>query len=168
MVTIGVVLLLVAGVLTADLVLENSGRTEVMIMGQSLSFDIWGLFVLGIATGVLLVAGVQLSLQGLARDRHRRKVERHRARELGAAPPAVQKPAVPEPPVAPAAETPGRSAPAAGSGVAPGEPPGKTARKPTAGGSSGHPGDRVVARVADLHRKRTAGSETGSAPTAGG
>ncbi|WP_251747625.1 hypothetical protein, partial [Frankia sp. AiPs1] len=84
MVTVGVVLLLVAGVFTADLVLENSSHTDVMIMGQSLSLDIWGLFVLGLAAGVLVVAGVQLTLQGLARDRHRRRVERERARELAA------------------------------------------------------------------------------------
>ena len=59
MVTLGVVLLIAAALLGVDLVLENSGTTDVMIMGQLLSFDVWGLFVVGVATGVLMVAGVQ-------------------------------------------------------------------------------------------------------------
>jgi hypothetical protein len=85
-VTLGVVLLIAAALLGVDLVLENSGMTDVMIMGQLLSFDVWGLFVLGVATGVLMVAGVQLLATGLARDRQKAKARRQAAREAAAAP----------------------------------------------------------------------------------
>ncbi|MCM3882452.1 hypothetical protein [Frankia sp. R82] len=105
MVTIGVVVLLVAGVFTADLVLENSGHTDVMIMGQTLSFDIWGLFVLGLATGMLMIAGVQLLLHGVARDRNRRRIQRQRERDLAALTRAVP------PPVATAPSRPATTAP---------------------------------------------------------
>ncbi|MCL9761875.1 hypothetical protein [Frankia sp. AiPa1] len=100
MVTIGVVVLLVAGVFTADLVLENSGHTDVVVMGQTLSFDIWGLFVLGLAAGVLVVAGVQLLLHGLTRDRARQRVQRQRERDLAAMTRAVP-PSAPRGPAAP-------------------------------------------------------------------
>jgi hypothetical protein len=83
-VTVGVVLLLMAGVLTVDILLENSGRTDTMIMGQALSFDVWGLYVLGLATGVLVVAGIQITVHGLARERRRRIAERRQERELAA------------------------------------------------------------------------------------
>ncbi|WP_248811309.1 hypothetical protein [Frankia sp. AgPm24] len=107
--------LLVAGVFTADLVLENSGHTEVMIMGQALSFDIWGLFVLGLCAGVLVIAGVQLLLHGMARDRDRRRVQRQRERDLAALTRAVPPPATtPSPaPTTPRSTTPAEPRPAA-------------------------------------------------------
>ncbi|OHV49615.1 hypothetical protein CcI156_01735 [Frankia sp. CcI156] len=175
-VTVGVVLLLVAGVLTADLVLENSGHTEVLIMGQILSFDTWGLFVLGLATGVLVAAGVQLFLQGLARDRRRHRMERQRAREMEAL--VRSAPAAPAAPAAPPAPATGgpRSVEAATGGArtrtAPPEARPAAAPMPAAvptAASSGqiithpHRGDRIVARVADLRRRDSGGDAASGA-----
>ncbi len=141
MVTVGVVVLLVVGVLGADLVLENSGHTDVMIMGQSLSFDIWGLFLLGLAAGVLAVAGVHLLGYGVARDHQRRKIQRQRERELAAVtrPTPAPTPAAPNTAArtapAPTTSAPASAAPA--SAVAPAAVPrGAVARATTPAGAS--------------------------------
>ncbi|MCL9795925.1 hypothetical protein MXD58_016775, partial [Frankia sp. AgKG'84/4] len=142
MVTVGVVVLLVVGVLGADLVLENSGHTDVMIMGQSLSFDIWGLFLLGLAAGVLAVAGVHLLGYGVARDHQRRKIQRQRDRELAAVTRPAPAPApTPTAPTTVARTAPTDSAPTStapvASAVAPAAVPrGAAARATTSAGAS--------------------------------
>lgn len=145
MVTIGVVLLVAAVLLGVDIVLENPGTTEVMIMGQLLSFDVWGLFVLGIATGVLVVAGVQVLAQGLVWDRQKAKANSQVAREQatgpGAVPATVPRPALPNHvPVAEQSDSP--------------TVPQATAPPRLEGLSQPRPGpfDRVVARVADIRK----------------
>ncbi len=81
MVTVGIILLMAAAALSADIVLENAGRTDVMLMGQALSMDIWGLFALGAAAGVVVVFGLQLTAHGLARTGQRRKQLRELVRD---------------------------------------------------------------------------------------
>ncbi|CUU58408.1 hypothetical protein Ga0074812_11941 [Parafrankia irregularis] len=145
MVTVGVVLVLLAGVLTADIVLESSGQTELMIMGQALSFDVWGLFVLGVATGVLAVAGIQLGLQGFARDRQRLRAQRQQARDLAAM-------TRPVPGAHPSPSQPRAAATAAATGFAPrGSVPGGSVRGgavTTAGGSAPAPAPAAPAPAA--------------------
>jgi len=157
-VTVGVVLLLVAGVLSADLVLENSGHTDVMIMGQTLSFNIWGLFVLGLAAGVLVVAGVQLLLNGMARDHHRRRLQRQRERELAALTRTATAQAGAAPSPAPAAAV--SAAPAPTKPVASPSPTAPTAA-PTATAKAGHaaaptPGSVPRAGLPEPQERQTA------------
>ncbi|WP_225438150.1 hypothetical protein [Candidatus Frankia nodulisporulans] len=176
-----------AGVFTADLVLENSGHTEVMIMGQTLSFDIWGLFVLGLCAGVLVISGVQLLLHGMARDRDRRRVQRQRERDLAALTRAVPPPAATTPrpaPTAPRPTTPAEPRPAATAPrPAPAEPRPATAvvsrpataaasrPDPVAASSSGpasssaRPAGRIEPRPAGRTEQAVAG---GAASAAGG
>ncbi|WP_045876653.1 hypothetical protein [Pseudofrankia sp. DC12] len=122
MFTLGVVLLVIAGGLTADIVLESNDVTQVALFGHEFAFDNWRLFVFGLLTGVLTVIALQLMLSGLVRGGRRRKVLRVQRRELAAvsrsagstvpqatAPtslaPTAQAPTSPAPaPVAPAAQ----------------------------------------------------------------
>ncbi|SQD99232.1 MULTISPECIES: hypothetical protein [unclassified Parafrankia] len=176
MVTVGVVLLLLAGVLTADIVLENSGQTEVMIMGQSLSFDVWGLFVLGLATGVLVVAGTQITLQGFARDRHRRRLERQRARDLAAMTRAVPTPAprhsAPTAPTTASAPTAGSAATTGSAATAGPTPVGVAPRSGPAPVPAGGPGAVRPGGAAGTAPSRRSAvptpampAQTGSVPT---
>jgi hypothetical protein len=144
-VTVGVVLLVAAVLLGVDIVLENPGTTEIMIMGQLLSFDVWGLFVLGIATGVLVVLGVQVLAQGLVWDRRKVKassqVPRGQASGPGVVPATVPQPTLQ--PSAPVAEPP--DSPTVPQASAP--PRVEDLSQPRPG-----PFDRVVARVADIRK----------------
>ena len=167
MVVAGVVLLLLAGLLVADIVLENSGQTEAMLMGQYMVFDVWGLFLLGLATGIALLAGIQITLHGLARDR-RRQPERRRAKEQAGrgrrgrpaakAGPAAQ--AEPEPDFAIAPRIQPADEPAA-----PARPGSQDSQAADSGPTTRvtapalYPGDRVVATVADLRRRQGVGPE---------
>jgi hypothetical protein len=82
MIPIGLVLVLVAAALGADIVLENVGKTDVVVIGQTLSFDIWALFALGAAVGVTALAGVQLIARGLVRGSRRRTERRGLVRAI--------------------------------------------------------------------------------------
>jgi hypothetical protein len=168
--TVGIILLLAVAALSTDVVLENSGHTDVVIVGQVLSFDIWGLFALGAAAGVLFIASLQLIAYGLARTGQRRKQLRRFARYArpgvppstpgmrptapgalptapGALPPAPG--ALPPAPGAPAPAL-GVPAPAPEAAPAPPPPPAPPLTAPTVPTRpKGGPYDRVVARVAD-------------------
>lgn len=157
MITVGIILFLVAAALCADIVLENSGHTDVVIIGQTLSFDIWGLFALGAAAGVLLVAALQLIAHGLARTGRRRRQLRRLARHTqagepqpvsgGSEPASVPAPSPKLPPTSPQALAP-RPAPSPPPPPAPPPPQALAPTRPKAG-----PFDRVVARVADRGRR---------------
>lgn len=84
MIPIGLVLVLVAAALGADIVLENTGKTDIVVIGQTLSFDLWALFALGAAAGVTALAGVQLIAQGLVRSGRRRTERRGLLRAVAA------------------------------------------------------------------------------------
>jgi hypothetical protein len=168
--TVGIILFLAVAALSTDIVLENSGHTDVVIVGQTLSFDIWGLFALGAAAGVLLIASLQLMAYGLARTGQRRKQLRRFARYArpgmlpparGALPPApgALPPAPGALPPAPGAPAPAPGAPAPTPEAAPAPPPPSappltaptvpTRPKTVPTRPKGGPHDRVVARVAD-------------------
>jgi len=83
--TLGVVLLVIAGVVTADIVLESSGPMPVAVAGHELAMEDWRLFLFGMATGVLVVVAATLMAVGFGRDRRRRRDERLRRRQLAAA-----------------------------------------------------------------------------------
>jgi hypothetical protein len=83
--TLGVVLLVIAGGLTADIVLESNDVTQVALFGHEFAFDNWRLFVFGLLTGVLTVIALQLMWGGLVRGGRRRRTLRVQRRELAAA-----------------------------------------------------------------------------------
>ncbi|ADP78409.1 hypothetical protein [Pseudofrankia inefficax] len=85
MFTLGVVLLVIAGGLTADIVLESNDVTQVALFGHEFAFDNWRLFAFGLLTGVLTVIALQLMWGGLVRGGRRRRTLRVQRRELAAA-----------------------------------------------------------------------------------
>src|SRR6185369_7681572 len=99
--TLGVVLLVIAGVVTADIVLESSGPMPVAVAGHEVAMEDWRLFLFGMATGVLVVVAATLIAVGFSRDRRRRRDERLRRRELVAA--GVPNVAAPMPATGPSA-----------------------------------------------------------------
>lgn len=101
MFTLGVVLLVIAGVVTADIVLESSGPMPVAVAGHEVAMEDWRLFLFGMATGVLVVVAATLIAVGFSRDRRRRRDERLRRRELVAA--GVPNVAAPMPATGPSA-----------------------------------------------------------------
>ena len=69
---LGLLLVLAAAGLAVDVVATNTASINVDAVGTSLSLSPGWLFVAGIATGVLTLAGLSLVVVGLKRTRRRR------------------------------------------------------------------------------------------------
>jgi hypothetical protein len=76
--------------------MENDQRINITIMGHVLSFDVWGFFVLGAATGIVALAGLQMVIQGLVRS-GRRRVELRKLARAEKANSGAQRPPTPRP-----------------------------------------------------------------------
>lgn len=72
MVVLGLFLLVVAGVVTAAMVLQNTDASMASVFGQAVDSTTGGLFLAGVITGAIAILGVMLMLAGLARRRARR------------------------------------------------------------------------------------------------
>lgn len=72
MVVLGLFLLVVAGVVTAGMVLQNTDASMASVFGQAVDGTVGGLFLAGVITGAVAILGVMLMLAGLARRRSRR------------------------------------------------------------------------------------------------
>jgi hypothetical protein len=77
-------LFVAAAFLVADVILENTGQADATIVGRIFSFDTWGLFVLGVATGIVAFAGIHLTAHGLAKSSRRGRERRRLLREVRA------------------------------------------------------------------------------------
>ena len=72
MAILGLLLLLAAGGLAVDVVLQNTSSTSVEAAGATFSMSLGWLFVAGLATGVIAILGVRMLVAGVARARRRR------------------------------------------------------------------------------------------------
>ncbi|MGF7234330.1 MAG: hypothetical protein ACQSGP_05135 [Frankia sp.] len=84
MITLGLVLLLLAGGLVADVVVENGQHLDVTILHQKLTVDSWAFFVAGIATALVAMIAFWLLAKGAARDSRRRREHRELLKEAQA------------------------------------------------------------------------------------
>jgi hypothetical protein len=69
---LGLLLLLAAGGLAVDVVLQNASSISVDAVGATFSISPGWLFVAGLATGAIAMLGVSLIVAGMARARRRR------------------------------------------------------------------------------------------------
>lgn len=77
MILIGLIVLVLATVLTLGIVLPNGGDAGAEAFGVSLdNVSVGGLFLVGVVTGALGLFGLVLALGGLARRRRRRAAAR--------------------------------------------------------------------------------------------
>lgn len=72
MAILGLLLLLAAGGLAVDVVVQNTSSINVDAVGQTFSLSPGWLFVAGVATGVIALLGVGMLFAGMARARRRR------------------------------------------------------------------------------------------------
>lgn len=72
MVALGLFLLLIAGAVTAGMVIQNTDASTVTLLGQAVTGTLGGLFVAGVITGVAALLGITLMLAGARRRRARR------------------------------------------------------------------------------------------------
>jgi cytoskeletal protein RodZ len=73
MTAIGLAIMIVAGIVTVDVVLENTRNTEASVVGQTIAnVDLGGFFTAGVLVGVALMLGLMLLLAGLRRARRKR------------------------------------------------------------------------------------------------
>jgi hypothetical protein len=73
MTAIGLAIMIVAGVVTVDVVLENTRNTDASVVGQTIAnVDLGGFFTAGVLVGVALMIGLMLLLAGLRRARQKR------------------------------------------------------------------------------------------------
>jgi uncharacterized protein HemX len=73
MVALGLVLLVLAALLTLGVVLSNTDPANAAAFGVSLSgVSLGGLFLVGVLTGALAMLGLGMFLGGAARKRHKR------------------------------------------------------------------------------------------------
>lgn len=78
MIVIGLVVLILATVLTVGIVLPNSADARAEAFGVSLdNVSVGGLFLVGVITGALGLLGLVMALGGLARRRRQRAATRH-------------------------------------------------------------------------------------------
>ncbi|MBX6389422.1 MAG: hypothetical protein IRZ08_10565, partial [Frankia sp.] len=77
MLTVGIAVIVIVGLLVAAIVLENlDGQATLSLAGQDLTVETWGLVVFGVVLGVLLVVGTKLAGLGLVQAGRRRRDER--------------------------------------------------------------------------------------------
>ncbi len=73
MTAIGLAIMIVAGVVTVDVVLENTRNTDASVVGQTVAnVDLGGFFTAGVLVGAALLFGFMLLLAGLRRARQKR------------------------------------------------------------------------------------------------
>lgn len=76
MAALGLAIMVVAGVVTLDVILENTRNTDATVAGQTLSnVDLGGFFSAGVLVGLVGMLGLMLFLAGLKRA-NRRRLER--------------------------------------------------------------------------------------------
>jgi hypothetical protein len=81
MTAIGLAIMIVAGIVTVDVVLENTRNTEASVVGQTVAnVDLGGFFTAGVLVGVALMLGLMLLLAGLRRSRRQRLERKELAR----------------------------------------------------------------------------------------
>ena len=81
MVVLGLFLLLIAGLVTAGMVLQNTDASSASLFGQAVTGTVGGLFLAGVITGAVALLGVMLMLAGLTRRRARRASLRRQVRD---------------------------------------------------------------------------------------
>jgi membrane protein implicated in regulation of membrane protease activity len=81
MVVLGLILLLAAGLGTAALVSQNTDAAAVTVAGHAFHGTLGGLFLAGVAAGVVGLLGVLMLLTGLSRRRARRAGLKRQVRE---------------------------------------------------------------------------------------
>ncbi len=164
MLILGLLLLVASGALTVGLLTSTTASVTVKVFGQTYDkVPIGELFVIGLCTGVVAIAGLVMFFSGMRRSSRKRKARRQElganrsregelqdenarlARELaqqrrsGVSPPPPAMPSGPTSSVPPATQS-SRSGPPAG----PASSPPSTSSSPPASGPS-HP-DRTTAR----------------------
>jgi hypothetical protein len=73
---LGLAIMIVAGAVTLDVVLENTRNTDASVVGQTIAnVDLGGFFTAGVLVGVALMLGLMLLLAGLKRA-NRKRLER--------------------------------------------------------------------------------------------
>ncbi|MDQ1633689.1 MAG: hypothetical protein QOJ32_498 [Frankiaceae bacterium] len=81
MTAIGLAIMIVAGIVTVDVVLENTRNTDASVVGQTVAnVDLGGFFTAGVLVGVALMLGLMLLLAGLRRARRQRLERKELAR----------------------------------------------------------------------------------------
>src|SRR4051812_18673975 len=76
MAALGLAIMIVAGVVTLDVILENTSNTDATVAGQTLSnVDLGGFFSAGVLVGLAAMLGLTIFLAGLKRA-NRRRLER--------------------------------------------------------------------------------------------
>jgi membrane protein implicated in regulation of membrane protease activity len=73
MVVLGLFLLVLAGALTAAMVLQNTDASSASAFGQAVTGTTGTLFLAGVITGAVALLGVMLMMAGLSRRRGRRR-----------------------------------------------------------------------------------------------
>jgi hypothetical protein len=81
MVVLGLFLLVVAGVVTAAMVLQNTDASMASVFGQAVHTTIGGLFLAGVVAGAVALLGLMLMLAGARRRRARRAGLKRQVRE---------------------------------------------------------------------------------------
>jgi uncharacterized membrane protein YedE/YeeE len=76
MLALGLILLIVAGGISVDIVLKNAASMDVSAFGQTISTTPGGLFVAGVVAGMVGVLGALMLTGGLARAGQRRAASR--------------------------------------------------------------------------------------------
>src|SRR3954447_18896681 len=75
MAALGLVIMLVAGAVTLDVILENTNNSDASVVGQTVSnVDLGGFFTAGVLVGIAFMLGLMLLLAGLRRG-NRSRVE---------------------------------------------------------------------------------------------
>ncbi|HSP37902.1 MAG TPA: hypothetical protein VLR26_09120 [Frankiaceae bacterium] len=73
---LGLAIMIVAGAVTLDVVLENTRNTDASVVGQTVAnVDLGGFFTAGVLVGVALMLGLMLLLAGVRRA-NRKRIER--------------------------------------------------------------------------------------------
>jgi len=81
MVVLGLLVLVVAGVVTAGMVLQNTDASMASVFGQAVNGTTGGLFLAGVITGAVALLGLMLLLAGVTRRRARRAGLKRQVRE---------------------------------------------------------------------------------------
>jgi hypothetical protein len=80
MVVLGLFLLVVAGLVTGAMVLQNTDASSASVFGQAVNGTVGGLFLAGVIAGAVAILGVMMIVAGLARRRARRVGLKRQAR----------------------------------------------------------------------------------------
>jgi hypothetical protein len=82
-VVLGLLLLVISGLLTAGMVLQNTDPAQVSVYGQNVTgMTIGGLFAAGVATGAIALLGLFMILAGARRRRTRRVGLKRQVRDV--------------------------------------------------------------------------------------